>query len=243
MQVADLDDESDILYAQLGVGVERTPYCLVADHQTKSLVLAIRGTLNLDDLAADLKLLPAPLDDWGRECGFDGNQQYAHAGVLARTAWLYKDVEKQSVLDRASQSPAFDGYRLCVVGHSLGAATAALLSVFLRNRFPEIRCLCFSPPGCVLSPRLAEGCTEFLTSYVLDCDIVPRLSLSSMTSLRDNVLDMVARIKTSKYRVLRKIKEVDLEQAVPLMVHDADCIPDSPYRDQLKLFQLHQRSK
>ena len=42
------------------------------------------------------------------------------------------------------------GYRLVLVGHSLGAGTAAILAILLRDQYPELRCFAYSPPGGLL---------------------------------------------------------------------------------------------
>lgn len=41
-------------------------------------------------------------------------------------------------------------YKLVITGHSLGAGTAALLAIMLRNSFPTLQCYAFSPPGGLL---------------------------------------------------------------------------------------------
>jgi len=71
-------------------------------------------------------------------------------------------------------------FTLRVVGHSLGAGIGVILSLMLRNKFSNIRCLCYSPPGGLLTWELATSCSDFVTSFVLDSDIVPRLSLNNM---------------------------------------------------------------
>jgi len=38
-------------------------------------------------------------------------------------------------------------YKLVITGHSLGAGTASLLAILLRNSFPTLQCYAFSPPG------------------------------------------------------------------------------------------------
>ena len=50
----------------------------------------------------------------------------------------------------------------------------------LQNKFPNLRCLCYSPPGGLLTWELATSCSNFVNSFVLDSDIVPRLSLNNM---------------------------------------------------------------
>lgn len=71
-------------------------------------------------------------------------------------------------------------YTLRIVGHSLGAGIGVILSLMLRNKFPNLRCLCYSPPGGLLTWELATSCSDFVSSFVLDSDIVPRLSLNNM---------------------------------------------------------------
>ena len=97
----------------------------------------------------------------------------------------------------------YSDYRIRIVGHSLGAGCAAALSVLLRPKFPGLRCLAFSPPGCVFSVNLAEECSEWLTSYIVDADLVPRLAVDSFEDLRNQVLEMICRIKIPKHQVLR----------------------------------------
>lgn len=100
-------------------------------------------------------------------------------------------------------APRFPQYKLVCTGHSLGAGVAAMLSILLEPallaRTIELRCMCFSPPGCVLTKQLAEK--DFITSVVVDSDIVPRLSLSSMEALRNDLLEMIARARIPKHEI------------------------------------------
>jgi len=36
------------------------------------------------------------------------------------------------------------------VGHSLGAGVAAILAILLKNDYPNLKCISFSPPGGLL---------------------------------------------------------------------------------------------
>ncbi|KAK6150257.1 hypothetical protein DH2020_017782 [Rehmannia glutinosa] len=88
------------------------------------------------------------------------------------------------------------GFRLRLVGHSLGGATASLLAIKLRKK--SIKELGFSPdivtavgyatPPCV-SKELAESCSDFVTTVVMQDDIVPRLSVASLTRLRNEIVE------------------------------------------------------
>jgi sn1-specific diacylglycerol lipase len=89
----------------------------------------------------------------------------------------------------------FPHYTLRIVGHSLGAGCATILGFMLRKRFPSLRVTAISPPGGFLSEKLATGCKDFVTSFVLDSDLVPRLSVKTMEHIRDEVLSLIGRIK------------------------------------------------
>ena len=66
------------------------------------------------------------------------------------------------------------GYRLRLVGHSLGGATASLLAIMLRRKSymelgfsPDIvSAVGFATPPCV-SRELAENCSDFVTTVVM----------------------------------------------------------------------------
>ena len=66
------------------------------------------------------------------------------------------------------------GFRLRLVGHSLGAATACLLAIMLRRRSYEelgfspdiVSAVGYATPPCV-SKELAESCADFVTTVVM----------------------------------------------------------------------------
>jgi sn1-specific diacylglycerol lipase len=139
----------------------------------------------------------------------------------------------------------YSGYRLRVIGHSLGAACATILSLFLRPRYPTLRCLAFSPPGCVLSKDLAEQCSRWQTSYVLDADIVPRLSIESFEALRDELLHMICRIKIPKHQISKPIGDecrtrAALVEGNVAALSDPEETPDSTFRLQVEEFLVFQ---
>ena len=82
----------DIVYAQFQQGIKPKPYAIVLDHEWKSIVIAIRGTLSLEDMLADITLIPTELETIGQECGFDGKGRYCHAGIFASSEWIYRDI-------------------------------------------------------------------------------------------------------------------------------------------------------
>lgn len=106
---------------------------------------------------------------------------------------------------------------------------------------------------------MATRCNEWTTSCVLDSDIVPRLSVDSIRELRDDVLDIVGRVKVPKIEVARRLvqprrclrcapcvaaAEVDPEEQAELIrqglrdtLHDSDSVPQYEYHRQVARFQ------
>merc|ERR1712150_6560 len=145
-------------------------------------------------------------------------------------------------------------------GHSLGGGTATLLSFMMRQKFPSLRCITYSPPGCSMSWGLAIACQEFTTAFILDSDLVPRLSYDAMENFRNEVLELIGRVKVPKMeaaskaisilRWFRMCKEIDLEedrehliQTISELLHEPDEVPDSPYGQQLEQFKRIQHER
>ena len=96
----------------------------------------------------------------------------------------------------------YSHYTLRLTGHSLGGSCAALLGYVLRSQFRNLRVVTISCPA-TLSWKLANECKDFVTTFVLDSDLVPRLTVQTMEQLRDEVLEMLCRIKVPKIQVVR----------------------------------------
>ncbi|GAX19394.1 sn1-specific diacylglycerol lipase [Fistulifera solaris] len=258
---ANLSD-ADLVYAQLRSGFRDNPYCIILDHAWKTVVVSIRGTFSLEDCVTDVLIQPESLEKLGVDFGFNGHGQFCHGGVMNCVRNIYRDLERHHLLERLLLGPnaAYPDYSLRIVGHSLGAATGTLLSYMLRNKYPNLRCLNYSPVGCAFTWDLATGCSEWCDSFFVDSDIVPRLSLESMDKLRDDMLEGIGRLKVPKIHVARRavghygllacgdfcyrfFSDEHALQDTAELLHEPENVPDSAFQDQLSRFKLMQAER
>ncbi|OZJ05539.1 hypothetical protein BZG36_01672 [Bifiguratus adelaidae] len=174
-------------------------YYIITDDAQKLVILALRGTFSLNDLAIDFTCeytrIRLPCD------GPDTTNEYwVHSGIY-RSAM---NITRSKALMR-SLSESFRkhrGYGLCIVGHSLGAGIGSLLGCLLANvescttlfanasgdpdvQLPPnipIHVYAFGAP-CVGDTALSARCHRLITSVVVGWDLVPRLCLGSVQNL------------------------------------------------------------
>lgn len=102
---------TDILYAKIGNKLHQPVYLVCADHERKSLVIAIRGTMSLHDAITDLDALPKTMEAFG----YPGAS--AHAGMLDSLEWLLLDLERRRIVQNFLQN--HPDYDLVVCGISV----------------------------------------------------------------------------------------------------------------------------
>ncbi|KAA6427714.1 MAG: sn1-specific diacylglycerol lipase alpha, partial [Trebouxia sp. A1-2] len=81
------------------------PYMLALDRPTKSVVLAIRGTVSVADLATDMLADPEPMEEWlpdtmteEEESCIEQGPRRAHAGIMAAATAIWKDLRVHRIL-------------------------------------------------------------------------------------------------------------------------------------------------
>ncbi|XP_035002103.1 diacylglycerol lipase-beta [Hippoglossus stenolepis] len=185
----------DFIYVSFHNQIYEIPFFVSLDHKQEAILVAIRGTLSLKDVLTDLsaECENLPIEGVMGAC-------YAHKGMYQAASYIYKKLVTDGILNQAfSVAPE---YKLVIAGHSLGAGTASLLALLLRNSFPNLQCYAFSPPGGLLSKALADYSKDFVVSVVLGKDLVPRLSIPNMEDLKRRILKIVSNCNKPKYRIL-----------------------------------------
>jgi hypothetical protein len=188
-----------ILLSDLQPQLMRPAYVLFRDDFTRRLVFVVRGTHSAKDMITNLTGSVCP----HHTMGDDGKLKvgYAHSGFLTTARFLERKIKGEL----AAALDAHPGYELKIVGHSLGAGVAVLLTEMLRqdDKFQSVglHCYTFACPS-TLSRELAESCRTYVTTCVNNADLVPFVSFSKVTELQSEV------VRTAlEQRLLEKWKE------------------------------------
>lgn len=153
-------------------------WCLAVRSSTKTALLSIRGSVTQADWAINSHIEAAPID--GGLC---------HHGMLAAARAILDDCGCLKLIERLFEQ----GYDLKLVGHSLGAGVAVLITHLLgsdaRRAGRALDCVAYATPACV-SPDLADSLRSNVLSVVHRDDLVPRLSDANCARLaKDLVAD------------------------------------------------------
>ncbi|XP_018908023.2 diacylglycerol lipase-alpha isoform X1 [Bemisia tabaci] len=191
----------DVVYATYHVDIGETPFFVVIDYTKQKIVICIRGTWSMKDVITDLNAeseclpLDPPKDDW-----------LGHKGMVNAAEYIKKKLESEDILNKAKsqceKKAEGKDFGLVLVGHSLGAGTAAILAILLRPKYPDLHCYSFSPPGGLLSLPAVEYTKSFITSVVLGKDVVPRIGLHQMEALRADLINAIKRSKDPKWKTI-----------------------------------------
>lgn len=74
-------------------------------------------------------------------------------GMVSAAEYIRRKLREDDILNRAFRFDTTRGtqlYDLVLVGHSLGAGTAAILAILLKQEHPNLSCFAYSPPGGLL---------------------------------------------------------------------------------------------
>lgn len=216
---------ADMIRLNLSDKVFQPAFAVMVDHESKSVVLAIRGTSRFFDFVTDGTCRPITVYMRPSPTSNDITEGYAHEGMMYSAEYVASEARRDIIY--ALSQPQNKGYNVVVTGHSLGAGTAALTSAILRGQlcrdkdglenppattppiFQQTRAYCYAITA-TLSLNLCGYMTEFMTAVVADGDIVPRLSLASVLDLRNCLYTIIKEKPETVRNVKRKMKGLSL---------------------------------
>ncbi|CAO1396104.1 unnamed protein product [Diamesa serratosioi] len=194
------EGEVEVIYATYHVDIGETPFFVAIDYTREKIVISIRGTLSMKDVLTDLNAegeclpLNPPRDDF-----------LAHKGMIHAAVYIKNKLKEENLIERAFRHNPVRGtqnFGLVLVGHSLGAGTAAILSILLKQEYDDLQCFSYSPPGGLLSMPAVEYSKTFITSIVVGKDVVPRIGLHQMEALRADLINAIKRSIDPKWKTI-----------------------------------------
>ncbi len=187
-------NEADVVYASFENDVYKVPFMVCYDHDSASVVLVFRGTLSLGDVVTDLTASAKPIE-------LPNFPNFlVHKGMLKTVTAVLEKLEEDRILESAfEQAP---GYKLVIAGHSLGSGCACLSAILLREKYPTLRCFCYSSPGAMMNEAAAIYTEEFVTSITLGKDFVARLNVPNTHQLKEDLVRVLEECRKPKCRIL-----------------------------------------
>uniref|UniRef100_A0A0D9Y074 Fungal lipase-like domain-containing protein n=1 Tax=Leersia perrieri TaxID=77586 RepID=A0A0D9Y074_9ORYZ len=180
-------DESDVLIKKSKARLMKPSFTVVRDRSAKCFLLFIRGAISVKDrltaaTGAEVPFHHVVAQD-GRVSKLVLGQ--AHCGMVVAARWI----AKQAIPCLNEAVEQFPDYGVKIIGHSMGAGIAAILTYILREnqKLSSSTCLAFGPAAC-MTWDLAESGKDFITAIVNRNDLVPSFGKVSAAKLRTEVM-------------------------------------------------------
>ncbi|KAJ0517788.1 putative fungal lipase-like domain, alpha/Beta hydrolase [Helianthus annuus] len=175
--------ESNVVKFVKDSSMLRPGYYVGIDTRNKLVIFGIRGTHTVSDLVTDI------VSSSDSEVNFEGYSTHFGTAEAARWFLTHEIGTIKKYLEK------HEGFRLRLVGHSLGGAIASMLAIMLRKKTSEelgfspeiVTAVGYGTPPCV-SKELAEYCSDYVTTVCMQDDIIPRLSVATLMRLRNEIL-------------------------------------------------------
>ncbi|KAI8342199.1 hypothetical protein EDC96DRAFT_449703 [Choanephora cucurbitarum] len=187
--------QEDLLGYEYGLrkgAVFQPSYFVSYDRAHEAVVLGIRGTWSLYDCITDLVCEYRP---W--------KGGLVHSGILASAQWFFTRIIPQIFLyvSEQTESSGRPVSSFIITGHSLGAGTAAVLTMMVADHIDQLRELSKNPnfkvhcysyaPVASVSLDLSEKYKDHIDSFVCQDDLVGRLSYGTASCAKELIMDSV----------------------------------------------------
>ncbi|KAG1682224.1 Sn1-specific diacylglycerol lipase beta [Nymphon striatum] len=185
----------DFLHVTFVNHIYETPFYIVCDHETQSIVVSVRGTISMNDVLTNFSVEGGVV-----EIDESSEKLCAHSGMLKAAQMIKQKLMNLELLSQAFQ--LYPEYNLVITGHSLGAGTASILAILLRPDYPNLQCFAFSPPGCLFNESLYKLSKNIIMSIVVGDDLIISVSWQTMEKLKLELREAIEQCMLPKYRVL-----------------------------------------
>lgn len=185
----------DIMFASFRNHLFELPFCVIADHKTASIVVAVRGSFSIRDVFTDLTANSEKFNVAGAP-----PDTMAHKGMLLGAQYIKKRLDDVGILERAFN--LYPNYSLILTGHSLGAGVAVLLAMIIKPKYPDVKVYSFATPAGLLSREAARYTESFCFTVGVGDDFVMRLSVDSVENVRTQILEVLEACRLPKYRII-----------------------------------------
>ncbi|KPA78449.1 hypothetical protein ABB37_06076 [Leptomonas pyrrhocoris] len=234
--------EEDVLYTNWRNKVCQPVHYVAFDRSSDALIIAIRGSMSLQDCVTDFAATPEVITLDGAEEKHPPSEYYVHGGMLRSARFVLENLRQQGILHVILRG-RYSSKKLVVLGHSLGAGVGLILSALLWSDNPSLRgrlrCFAYSPPGGTLSRAVMEYESSFAVGTSLGYDMVPRLAQHTFDSFRESIFDLLAASSMNKnvifFNVLRThaiVKPIHPSTAEP--AQERHGVESASYRESLR---------
>ncbi|KAG5507978.1 hypothetical protein GH5_07030 [Leishmania sp. Ghana 2012 LV757] len=193
--------EEDLLLTSWDNNVFKPVHYVAYDRSSDAVIIAIRGSMSIEDCVTDLAALPVAVELRDTPPDVPASEYYAHGGMV-RCAYNVLDNLSEHGILRQLLCGHFAGKKLVLLGHSLGAGVALILSAMLWSDHTvlrgRLRCLAYAPPGGTVSKALMEYQKSFVAAACMGYDMVPRLAQHTFDSFREAIFDVLAASNMNK---------------------------------------------
>ncbi|XP_066348411.1 uncharacterized protein [Miscanthus floridulus] len=203
-------------------------YFVVVLHDKRTVVIGVRGTETPEDLITDGLcrecaftfedldgLVNEQLPATTRERVISTFPHYGHGGIVESARELFMQLNECAGENTSSGRLGFlstllgkgsgcHGYKVCLVGHSLGGAVATVLGMMLFGKYPDVHVYAYGPLPCV-DFVIAEACSHFVTTIVCNDEFSSRLSINSILRLRSAAISALSDNSPADTAMIQKL--------------------------------------